>query len=95
MGSGRVYRGTAHTVFIAFCRALPTPSPPYSAPAMPMITAVVPPLRASGWLSWSLITGNWSMAALTIWSRHSGRPESTTPSIVVSSRSSGNSETNA
>lgn len=95
IGSGRTLRGTAHTVFIAFCTAWPIPEPPYSAPRMPTTTAATPPLSFSGWASCSPISGNWLTVASTTCCCSSGRPTSTTPSTVVSNSSSGNSETNA
>ena len=47
-GSGRLLRGTAHAMFMAFCAAWTTPSAPYNAPSEPMITATLLPVRPSG-----------------------------------------------
>jgi hypothetical protein len=94
-GLGRSLRGTAQAVFIAYCTACATPSPPYRAPSTPTSTAVRPPLSSCGVPSWSPTTGSWLSAESITRRCSSGSPASTVPRIVDISSSSGNSETNA
>lgn len=94
IGFGRLFRGTAQAVFIAFCVACATPRLPYNAPNTPTTTAAPLPRNPVGLRSWVPIPGNWLNAECRICCSKCGWPPSTNPSTEVNNNSNGNNDRN-
>ena len=88
-GLGRLFRGIPHAVFVAYCSAWPTPSPPYSAPMIPTVSPIAPPLIRRGWDRSTPMTGNWCSAEDSTSCCSCRSPASTKLSTVEPRSSSG------